>query len=463
MKRKMLLVCLFSWGMVQGIEPQDEETYKQGYSHVLEQNWDGAIELFTRFLKEHPDSSWNDDASFWICYSRSRKSQSKADAFQCFRDFLKSYPSSNWSDDAYDHMAKLADQLDEEGRPEFRKMLRELYETDNEEIDADQKALLKILASLGDIGDASSVEVILGHLDDPDPKFRERLVRILEDVEHPKVTQKLIGLIDSDPSERVRAMAIETIGELDANPDIDRLLIRYAKQEDAPEMLRISAVEALEDRELPGLELIFREVAQTARRFGVKEAAIEALGDLESEGAVTVLMELFNSIESEELRHEILDSLGDTEHPKAFEFISQLAMDGEDSELTREAIENLDEFEEEKALATLKQIIGSTSHWRNKAVAVHTLADFEGTSIRSELESILDMDVPTAVKIVAIEGLGYREDDPEIVSVLNRIYHKYDEPVLQEAAVEALGDLGTEQAREALLTILKEKMAARKE
>lgn len=326
------------------------KAYRQGYNLILDEDWAGATAAFSQLLERHPDSDWADDAAFWRCYARQQLEHPAAEVFACYDGMLERYPDSEWEDDARRAMVRLAQQLDRQGRPEYRQKVSDFGQSE------DGDRLLAILVALGEIGDERSVSILLERLDGTrDEHLRASIVEVLEDVDSPRVLAKLKSLLASDPSERVRLAALETLADHDSFDSVE-LMKSIALDPKQPIRLRVEALEAYGDDRPAGVVTLLEELA-LGENGELAMEAIDEIGDLENAEALEILTRLLDRIPDFERRREIVDALGDFELEGAVAVLLEIARGDPDPRIRREATESLGDVETESARDALIQLL----------------------------------------------------------------------------------------------------------
>ncbi|HTY57332.1 MAG TPA: HEAT repeat domain-containing protein [Bacteroidota bacterium] len=72
--------------------------YKEGYALVLEEKYAEARKKFGELLSKYPGSSYADDARYWSAYSMRNTDRQKA--VEEYRKFIREHPKSSYYDDA---------------------------------------------------------------------------------------------------------------------------------------------------------------------------------------------------------------------------------------------------------------------------------------------------------------------------------------------------------------------------
>ena len=93
-----------------GAEPtrQDDpgyELYKQGYTLILQEDWNGAQVVLDELIVRHPRSEYVDDAYYWSAYAL--KHTNRETAAKLYREFTRKYRESSYYDDAVADLKEL--------------------------------------------------------------------------------------------------------------------------------------------------------------------------------------------------------------------------------------------------------------------------------------------------------------------------------------------------------------------
>ena len=101
---------ILSEGLSLPLYPDDQDDpayvmYKEGYKHIVNEQWDTARKQFELLLKKYPKSKYAGDARYWTAYSLKYSDRKKAIA--AYKAFLEAYPQSNYYDDAVSDLGRL--------------------------------------------------------------------------------------------------------------------------------------------------------------------------------------------------------------------------------------------------------------------------------------------------------------------------------------------------------------------
>ncbi len=357
--KKILTICIATMLSTQvdarsEPEPSPESTkaYREGYNLVLNGDWEAASNAFAALIRNHPNSSWVDDAAFWQCYSAGELNQDAETVFQCYDELTRNYPRSEWRDDAKRAMVRLASELDRSGKSRYRERVKDFGDDD------DGRELLQVLVALAEIGDERSVDIVLDRLSSTqDEHLRARMVEVLEDVNSPKVEAQLMSLLNNDPSELVRVAAVEVLSDHD-NINAMGLLRQIAEDTSQPTRVRVEALEEVSDHRPPDGVTFLRALALDDDERVALEA-ISELSDIETDAALQALVELQRSIPDAKRRARIINRIEDYESEAAANALLQIAKSDPDPRIRREATEALGDMEIAIAREALIELLQS--------------------------------------------------------------------------------------------------------
>ncbi len=444
-KLLMLLVCLLI--PISAVAAEGETVaYRNAYELVLDEQWKEAVEAFTGFVNQYPDSSWADDAGFWKCYARERAGMDAKTTFECYLELQKQWPNSEWVDDAQRAAVALAREISRKGDNSYLDRVRG-FQTDD-----DSQSILAVLAALADVGDQASVQAILDRLSQTkDARLRAEMVSILDGVESDAALTTIVDLARNDPSPKVRAVAIEVIADHSAAKHFD-LLADLARNDVSAEV-REAAVMAIADSEDRRGLAVLEEIARGQDPHAAR-AAVEAIGESGFPGATTALERLLKDTNLSDLRLDIAQAIAENDSPRALSILSGMAK-SDDLEVAEDAIEAIGDLEIRGAVAALSEIADSASNRRLRIAAIEALSNGESQeALNAQLRLLRTADDPQ-IRTAAADALGWREDD-RIIDPLAEAARLDPDSRVREAATHALGDIGSARARDALINLLKD-------
>jgi len=427
--------------------PEANQAYERGREALDRGSWQEAIEAFALAAE---DKALADAGLFWQAYAYSKIPDAKR-ALELISSLESRYPRSTWRDDAQALAAEIRGstrgassddedlklmalnglmQADEEAAiPVLEEFLSSEKSTRLKE-----RALFVLAQSESDKAHAILARVARG---ERDPELQRQAIRylgvhgsdrglalladlyrglsstearatVLESFMIAGDEKRLLDLAKNEPDPELRGRAIQLLGTMDASAELWELYQRETSEDAKEKMLQAFMVGGDEEH----LLAVARDRRQSEELRG---SAIQLLG---AEGAEEALWQLFQGESSLETKKQILHALfvaGD--HQK----IAQVATDkAQPPEIRRAAIKNLGVSGEEAVPALLGLYRSETDREVKKQV-------LEALFINDAVKELME--------------IARAESDPE----------------LKRRAVEKISLIGSKEAKEFLMEILRKK------
>ncbi len=412
----LLLIAQTGYAL-EKLDDNANKLYQDAYKLVLDKNWEDAIEKFEQLLDKHSDSSWEDDATFWICYAHEKKGRNNEKSFECYEDFIHDFEDSKWNDDALQNLAQLARQLNNDGKPEF---LQRVGEIEKEISDEFSFAAIRAISSRGDKKAFESITRIFDS--NKKPNLRKKMVYIIGSFETTAAANKLMDIVKNDPDNDVRSEAIFWLSDNEPTKKIADFLVNSAlndKEESVQKKAMFSLGAMDNDFGIPYLydiakkhsnddmraNAIFwigqnihdshsiKKLSQFAREdksFAVQKKAIFALAQMESEAALDELVLLSKKLENAKLRaHSLFWLSQESSSPKHIAAIKEAAYNDPDEHVQQKAVFALYELDDNKGLDDLINIAKSHPSTRVRKKAIFWLGENGNSRAIDALEEIL--------------------------------------------------------------------------
>ncbi len=473
-------------------DDQAAAAYRAAYSLILDEKWPEAGQAFADLVKRFPKGEWTDDAEFWACYARDRQGEAADKTFACYEELIRRYPDSEWSDDARRNLVALAKRLSAQGKPEFLDKVKRFRDDDSE-----NDTLLAVLAALGHVGDDRSLDVIKQRIDaTTDEAVRAQIVGVLADIDSPHAAEKLVELARRDQSPKVRAAAVEALRHREGAGAL-ALFKELAVDPAQPSEVRVAAIEALADGEDPALVPFFKDLAlkdaaaapPAGRSHGegegdgdesihargaaeaitimvrnrlmldlsdstpaIAEAALEALARIPGREALAAIEAVYAQGPGRPVREAALHACSSREDAESLALLTRVATTETDEELAVTAAEAIGGRQVPEAKKALVDLAWSAKGGRVRAAAAHALGNWEAGEAVAQLGALLRKAPDTAVRVAAAAALAHAKD----AGIAPLLLAAQSDPSgeVRQAAVRALGDIGTPAARDALITLL---------
>ncbi|MBD3413085.1 MAG: outer membrane protein assembly factor BamD [Candidatus Aminicenantes bacterium] len=183
--------------------------------HVFKRQWDKARTQFERYLKDFPESPYQDEALYWLAQSLNHLSERtegetsilslKKQAIQKTNEILRKFPESLWRDDALTLRLEIASQLVLSGEEEYKTYIDEAVKTQKKN---EKEIKLLALLSLSDMDPDYVLPIFKQVLEaDPDPGIRKQVVSLLGRFFPDQAVPFLEQAARSDKDKRVRTEA----------------------------------------------------------------------------------------------------------------------------------------------------------------------------------------------------------------------------------------------------------------
>ncbi|MFH1087310.1 MAG: HEAT repeat domain-containing protein [Chloroflexota bacterium] len=237
-------------------------------------------------------------------------------------------------------------------------------------------------------------EVFLMALDDTDEVVRSQAIQGLDDMEERRLSDRLLGLLENDPSNLVRSAAVSTLGKVAVLAELRKLdaarssAIYAALQEvwqDRRESLdmRCLAIEAIGVFSAPETAEFIKE-AYDSGGARVKASSVRAMGRNCDPAWVPLLVAEMKS-SATELRYEAALASGEVASEEAVPQLTSL-VDDHELHVQRAAIWALGEIGNSRARAVLRKLVSSRDEQiRQTAEAALAQASFWEDPLTSEL------------------------------------------------------------------------------
>ncbi len=249
----------------------------------------------------------------------------------------------------------------------------------------------------------------------------------------------LDGAARRDRSGEVRRAAAEAVGEMRFAPAFD-VLVALAHELKDPEARR-EAVEGFGERTEPRAIPALEEIASNDTDEDIQREAVETLGDVPAGAGLPSLSAIAHGHPNQEVRREAVETYGECAPvEEALSFLQELVAREPTPDVRREAVETLGELDDERVVGILTRIIDGREDPDVQREAVETLGEtMAGAAALPVLERIAFRHPRVDVRREACETLG-ELDDERVLDILTRIVDEADDPEVQRAAVESLGE-----------------------
>jgi HEAT repeat protein len=309
--------------------------YKEGYALVLEEKYAAARKKFEELLAKFPGSSYADDARYWTAYSL--KYSDRERAIEDYRKFIREHPKSSYYDDAVADLNTLQNDLPQlapvavapPGLP--RRPAAIAIGPNAENLVRQMKREMWHMARTGGIRAVPA----------PFGKWREE--------------EKL------DDATRLKMDALYALGETKEDDRSFTTLRNVALDPRQVHPLREAAMDALSGFTKHDALAVFVEIAQKDTSADLQGFAIDYIGEhgTDKNQRVTVLEDLFRSLPKSraDQRKTIVYTIADVGNDRAVDFLKRVALADENYDLRRDAVYYLGSIGGEAARSALYEIL----------------------------------------------------------------------------------------------------------
>jgi tetratricopeptide (TPR) repeat protein len=331
----------FAWRMPASREDDKSDAgyalYKEGYALVLEEKYAAARKKFEELISRYPASSYADDARYWTAYSLRNSDREKA--IEEYRKFIREHPKSTYYDDAVADLNALQVEMPEMPQgaiapipPGFPRRPTAVAIGPNTENLLRQ--LKREMRHMSRIGVARS---------SPAPFARWGKEEKLDD------------------ATRLKMDALYALGETKEDDRSFSTLKDVALDVRQVRPLREAAMDALSGFTKHDALSVFVEIAQKDTSADLQGFAIDYIGEhgTDKNQRVTVLEDLFRSLPKSraDQRKTIVYTIADVGNDRSVDFLKRVALADEDYDLRRDAVYYLGSIGGENARSALYEIL----------------------------------------------------------------------------------------------------------
>ncbi len=329
------------------------QIYKAGYTLVLDGKWDAARKKFDEVMKKYPKSEYVDEARYWTAYAL--KHTDKKKAIEAYTVFIKDYPDSKYYDDAVADLGQLDPSVvvtspSSKGGTEVH-------------IGPGQRGVVTSEGMVVGTAPRGSLNTSMRKLERSLARISRSHWQVRPSVGVPVPLYKMTPESDEniDPETRLKMDALYALGEAHEDSTSYRALRDVVLDKSQPRELRDAAMDALSNFKKYDVLSVYLDVAKKDTSEEMQNAAIDYIGQItENKGrAVETLTELFRAIPQHrtEQRETVLSSIAEIGNDRAVDFLAGIAKSDADYELRSQAVYYLGSIGGEKARAALYDIL----------------------------------------------------------------------------------------------------------
>jgi tetratricopeptide (TPR) repeat protein len=332
---------VLAWRMTSSREDDKSDAgyalYKEGYALVLEEKYAAARKKFEELLAKFPGSSYADDARYWTAYSLRNTDREKA--IEDYRRFIKEHPKSSYYDDAVADLNSL--QIDIPELP--------------------RGAVAVVPPGLPHRAPGVALGPNTGNLLRQLKREMHHMARIGNVRSVPAPFARWGEEENLDDATRLKMDALYALGETKEDDRSFSTLRDVALDARQVHPLREAAMDALSGFTKHDALSVFVEIARKDTSADLQGFAIDYIGEhgTDKNQRVTVLEDLFRSLPKSrtDQRKTIVYTIADVGNDRAVDFLKRVALADEDYGLRRDAVYYLGSIGGETARAALYEIL----------------------------------------------------------------------------------------------------------
>jgi beta-lactamase regulating signal transducer with metallopeptidase domain/HEAT repeat protein len=257
----------------------------------------------------------------------------------------------------------------------------------------------------------------------------------------------------TDRSSRVRQEAAEAVGGVELRVAFDSL-VALARGDDDPEVRR-EAVEAMGRRSEEAAVSTLVALARNDPSGDVRREAVETLGEFEDHRGVAPLLDLARTLRDLDARREAVETIGEAAEPaRAAEILERVAREDDQEEIAEEAVETLGELEGGAGLPAVERLLADHPNPGVRREAVEAYGEAAPPAQAATLLArLIDREKDEDVRAEILETLAELEHNAGLEALL-AIAKSHPDRSVRNAAIEKLGEVDTDEARDALAKII---------
>lgn len=312
--------------------------YRAGYTLVLHERWSEARERFGELLARYPGSGYRDDAQYWSAYALMH--QNRKGALEAYRKFMKDHPHSSYYDDAVADLAQIRASAAPPAPPDAP---------------TPPGAASDLWAPAPDVG--SRVRDLEREFRRASRNMGRLRISPLMKLRMPRSPAEDDTL---DAHTRLRMETVYAIGDARQDEKSFLTLREIALDRNQPAPLRETAVDVIAGFTRFDALGVMVEVARTDTNPDVQSCAIGRIGQADNRTrSVSLLIELFRQLPKtrKEPIRTVFYTIAEVGNDRAVDFLHTVALTHEDYDLRRDAVYYLGSIGGDRARNALVDIL----------------------------------------------------------------------------------------------------------
>ncbi len=331
----------YAWSMAASHEDDKSDAgyalYKEGYALVLDEQYPAARKKFDELLSKYPSSAYADDARYWNAYSLRNSDTERA--IEDYKKFIREHPKSSYYDDAVADLNAL-------------------------QMDMPAVARAPI-APIAPRASRATINAIVGpntrNLVRQMKREMQHMSRSGFPTPLPAPFAEWRGDEKLDDATRLKMDALYALGETREDDRSFSTLREVALDLHQVRPVREAAMDALSGFSKHDALSVFVEIAQKDTNADIQGFAIDYIGEhgTDKNQRVTVLEDLYRTLPKSriEQRKTIVYTIADVGNDRAVDFLKKVALADENYEMRRDAVYYLGSIGGDNARAALYEIL----------------------------------------------------------------------------------------------------------
>jgi HEAT repeat protein len=290
-----------------------------------------------------------------------------------------------------------------------------------------------------------------------DKDIRRHAVYIIVESEDPASAPTLIDIALNDPDTDTARAATYGLAEMD-DPRAVEALVQIVKETTDKDMKR-AALYALVENEDVSILPVLKDIALNETDVDLKRAAVYAIAEMDHEPeAARILIEVFRTSTDRDVRRAALYGLAEHDNEElGAELLKEAAKSTDDAELARAAVYALDDVIGDDDVDLLMEIWEKSPFEEVRRAALMMMMEIGVDESLHVIRKVLKTEIDPETRMRLVYALEDAADEDAAVEILIDVAKNDPSRRVQRAAVHVLGEIGTEEAQNALLELMRKK------
>src|SRR5262245_12646639 len=313
---------------IQASNAKDEamKIFRQGRDQIEDENWKSAAATFNSFITDYPKHKDVDAALYWMAFALKKQGNYKEADAQLER-LIREHPGSSWLNDAKAMRVEMANQT------------RNPQVVDNALSQDDAEIKMIALQSLFQSSPDRAMEIVASIFKSDSKanrQLKETAIALLGQHHGPKTTPLLVEVARGQLDPKLRGTAIFWLGNHGDDAAVDELMTLYAAEQNTE--VKNQILFALSQSRSQKARAKLSEIARSGGDLEARKQAIFGLSQHGDESSVDELIKIFDADSNTENRNQGLFALTQTHGARAQAKLLDVARTANDVEVRKQAI-----------------------------------------------------------------------------------------------------------------------------